>query len=53
LVKFAGGRKQTVFNYVCCVCDVNQDDGEIIVRGFKKSDILGTQFSIKENDNQQ
>lgn len=50
LVKFVGGRKQTVFKYVCCVCDVNQDDDEIIVQGFKKSDVLGTQFLFKEND---
>jgi len=50
LVKFAGGRKQTVFKYVCCVCDVNEDDDEIMVQSFKKSDILGTQFSLKEND---
>ncbi|KAE9521238.1 hypothetical protein AGLY_018363 [Aphis glycines] len=42
LVKFAGGRKQTVFKYVCYVCDVNEDDDEIIVQGI--------QFSLKEND---
>lgn len=50
LVRFDGGRKQTVFKYVCCVCEINQDNGEIIVQGFQKCNALSTQFSIKEND---
>lgn len=49
LVRFDGNRK-TNLKYVCFVCDVDEEDGEITVQGFRKYDKIGSQFEIKEND---
>lgn len=49
LVQFIGGtRKKTKFNYVCCVCKVNNDEGFIQVQGMTQE--KKNQFSMKEND---
>jgi len=51
LVNFLGGhRNKTHFKYVCLVQSIDYDDGEIIVKGMKKEDSKGTEFSIDDHD---
>lgn len=51
LVDFIGGlRMKQHFKYVCHVISVDDDDGEIIVKGMKKENDEGDEFSVVEND---
>jgi len=51
LVDFLGGpRNKTHFKYVCVVQSVDDEDGEIVVMGLKKTDDFGTEFIVDDQD---
>lgn len=51
LVDFLGGpRNKHHYKYVCCVVSADDDDGEIIVKGMKKENDEGDEFSVVDND---
>jgi len=41
---------KTYFKYVCVVQTINDDDGDIVVMGLKKTDDIRTEFSIDDKD---
>jgi hypothetical protein len=45
-----GARKKTHYKYVCCVQNVDDEDGDVLVQGFKKEDHIGKVFMLKDND---
>lgn len=51
LADFRGGpRNTTHYKYVCWVVKVDDEDGEITVNGYRRSDELSTQFMVTDND---
>jgi len=45
-----GSRNKHYYKYICCVVSVDDDDGVIIVKGTKKENEEGDEFSIVDND---
>jgi len=51
LVDFLGGpHNKHHYKYVCCVVSVDDNDGEIIVKGMKKENEEGDEFLVVDND---
>lgn len=52
VVDLIGGLRQKIhYKCVCCIQLVDQEDGEIVVNGYRRYDELSTQFVQNENDN--
>lgn len=51
LVDVKGSVRSSIhFKYVCSVMSVDDDDGEIIVQGLRKSNLSSTEFVEKADD---
>lgn len=51
LVDFLGGsRNKNHYKYVCCIREKNDEDGDIIVQGYRRHDRASTEFIYQDND---